>query len=235
MIKNAYNVILKENIKKVIFLVIFLLCFSVINVLSSRQLMHIVDDVLPLGNMEILTKNIVVYVILALFQSLTSYLCSISNSILVLESVNKLKQKLINKLFLRPGAFFSESSKGDIYQTIESDSMQFGSFVVNNMFSLMYTIFTLLAAIIFLAFINIKLLLLTLLIQPFALIIQGVLGPKIMAISEKRRKISGKCSALVQDITANPLELIISGFKKNVEKKVKVKFDEQVKIGKKSL
>lgn len=62
----------------------------------------------------------------------------------MLESSNNLKLKLIKKIFIRTGDFFTQNSRGELYQNVESDSAQFCEFVINNIISIFVTIVNLL-------------------------------------------------------------------------------------------
>lgn len=216
MFKYAYDNIIKENKKSLLMVGFLMLMTSLISVASSTLLMKIIDDILPSAVLKRVIYAVLCYVLIAMMQSVISYFCSVQSSMLMLESSNNLKLKLIKKIFIRTGDFFTQNSRGELYQNVESDSAQFCEFVINNIISIFVTIVNLLVAIVFLLFLDWKLMLIILAVQPIIFIFQMLMTPKIIKISKKTRDISADYVTLSQEVLSNPIELILSGYKENM-------------------
>ncbi|MDD6345420.1 MAG: ABC transporter ATP-binding protein [Oscillospiraceae bacterium] len=174
------------------------------------------DDILPSAVLKRVIYAVLCYILIAMMQSVISYFCSVQSTMLMLESSNNLKLKLIKKIFIRTGDFFTQNSRGELYQNVESDSAQFCEFVINNIISIFVTIVNLLVAIVFLLFLDWKLMLIILAVQPIIFIFQMLMTPEIIRISKKTRDISADYVTLSQEVLSNPIELILSGYKENM-------------------
>lgn len=235
MFKGIYDLVLSKNKSKLIVMITLLLAASLLTAGASALLMHMIDDVIPAGDERLLMMYIIGYIGLSFAKAGVSYFSSTYNTILILSDARDLKKELIEKIFRFDGDYLSSVSKGELYQTVEADSMSLCGFALNNVFNLLRTAFSVIVAVFFLLVLNWKLILLILILQPFAVIIQKKLTPRLIKLSGERRTSSGECSSLLQDIVKNPVELILSGFKKNVLQKMNEKLDEQYKIGKRSV
>lgn len=216
MFKDSYNLILKHQKGKLV-LLSFLLALTVgMNAIASALLMEIIDTILPMASVYQLIAAIVIYVAISLLQTITSYLCSTYNARFTLQVAVDLKKRIIEKIYKRPGAYFTKNTMGDLYQSVESDTTMFCEFVINNLFSLLNILFNLVISIVFLLVLDWKLLLIILALQPISFIFQGVMSPKISKISEEQRTLSGEYTSLSQAVVSNPIDLIISGHRKKI-------------------
>lgn len=125
----------------------------------------------------------------------------------------KLRKVIADKILCKQGDYFINNNSGDIYQVIVGDIAQISNFVIDNIFSIMYIVFSLLTSSIYLISLNWKLFIIVLTLQPLSIILQFILSPIITRYSEKQRYIIGEYIESVQDIFSNPIEIILSGLK----------------------
>ncbi len=235
MYKFAYDNTIKDNKKRIFGVGLLMLLTSLISVMSSTLLMKIIDYILPSAQLKLIIYAVIVYVLIAISQSVVSYFYSIQNTLLTIESANKLKLKIINKIFIRNGDYFTQNSRGELYQNVEYDSFQFTNFVIGNVISIIITIVNLVVAIVYLAMLDWKLTLIVIVIQPISFVFEMMMKPKIIKVSKESRDISGDYSTITQEILTNPIELILSGYKNNLISKFVKMMKKYLEVTKKSI
>lgn len=227
MREGLFKNIITKNLKWFICIGVLFLVTSGISIATSTILMKIIDEVLPLRNFDKLMEVICIYVLLSLLQEIFSYTCSYANMVFTNKTEIKYKQTIIDKILNKQGDFFVKNNSGNLFQTINGDIAQVCSFIVGNIFLLMYTVFSLLTSAIYLFVLNPILLLIIFLLQPFSVILQKVVAPKIAKYSNECRDIVGKYILAMQDIFVRPIDIVLSGLKNSLVDRVNKKLYEQ--------
>lgn len=234
MFEDALNLVIKKNRKRTVQLSLLLTAISLSAVASSTLLMQIIDKVLPARNANLLIKAVALYIVFAVLQSVLSYSCGMANTRLMQESSGTLKLDLLRIIFRKDGAYFAENSRGEIYNSIESDSSRFCSFVISNFSSVFMTIIGLLVSVVYLGILEWRLLLVILLLQPSVLLFQTFMRPHIIRISKKTREFSAEYDTLSQEIVSDPSELILSGHSQKMIQNYKSKTLHMIQLSLKS-
>lgn len=233
MLKFANKYIISSQKLKIITIGVLLSGSSVLNILTSMLLMRIIDDILPSNDMTTLIKAVLTFISIVIVQMILSFFCSLYNSYFILDTTRNMKKEMISKIFERDGSFFNNIQKGELTQAIESDILSFCRFIMENIFSILRTIITLVSTIVFLAVLDYRLLILMLLIQPLSLVLQILINPLIRKLSIKRRNLYAEYSSYEQEVVSDPIELIISGFRKYLIRGFFKKLDGIIKTDKK--
>lgn len=213
MNKKVIKMVLDGNYKKLILLGIFILLNSLLSIIVSHLILLIIDNVIPQEDINQLLASILIYLLVILIQLVISFSSNYMSSVFLLETINSIRIKIVNSIISKKGPFLSSMPKGELYSAIDSDSSTICSFVVENIFSIIHTICTFVVTAIYLGILNWKLLIIILLIQPIAIIIQIKLSPKITEFSKENRDYIAEYSSSLQDVIGSPIELKLSGFK----------------------
>lgn len=106
-------------------------------------------------------------------------------------------------------------------------------FVINNLFSCLYVIFSFVTSSLYLVVLDWKIFLVIIVLQPISLIVQMIISPVITRYSKESREVVSKYIQSVQEMFMNPVGLLLSGMRKQIENRVLYRQKESYKASKK--
>lgn len=233
MNKKIIKLVLNGYYPRLLMLGIFILINSLLSVAVSSVMLMIIDKIIPQGNMKMLFTAIAGYLALILVQLIFSFSCNYIKTIFMLTVTNKMRGTIVDSIYTRSGSFLTSISKGELYAAVDSDSTTLCSFVIESIFSIIYTLCSFFVSIIYLGILNWKLLLIIVCLQPFAIILQTKMSPIITKLSRKNRNVIAEYSSALQNVVSSPEDLKISGFKKYIIGKYEASMDKILRVTKK--
>jgi subfamily B ATP-binding cassette protein MsbA len=177
--------------------------FSLLNPILYKIL---VDDVLINKNAQLLLILIIVYVVLYLFSSGVGFIRDYLFTFLGQRMVFDIRSDLFEHIQKLSHSFYSQTKTGDILARLYDDVSLVQSLLTRVVFSLITDLFSLVAVLIILFFMDWKLTLLALGTFPIYFILLYLFSGKIKAHSKKLRGLSGDfISFLAENITGYSL------------------------------
>lgn len=235
MNKRIIKLVLDGFYKRLVLLGALVLINSLLSVAVSAVLMKIIDFVIPQGDMRLMLIAVCGYLLLIFIQLIFSFLCNYIKSVFMLTVSNRMRSTVVDSLFSRKGSFLTSLPKGEIYTAVDSDSTTLCSFIVENIFSIIFTVSSFVVSLVYLGILNWKLLVIILCLQPLAIIVQMRIAPMVTRLSQANRDMVGEYSSTLQNVVASPEALKLSGFKEYIISKYETSMAKLLKVTKKLL
>ncbi|MCC0645533.1 ABC transporter ATP-binding protein [Clostridioides sp. ZZV13-5731] len=171
---------------------------------------RILDDGITKGNMNLLTKLIIIYFIISTLNPLIQLVLEYLYTVMKNKVTISLKVKLLNHLSCLSGRYFSEIKSGNLLSIINQDMFIIENFNVELLFNMITNVFTAIFSMIFLINMSKDLLLIVILIELILVFIQSKMRRHISNKTTNIRKANGNLFNIIQEYVSNIKNIVIS-------------------------
>lgn len=204
--KKLFNIIIEYK-KEHILAFLFLLLQSVAGLCLPFVLIHIVDIGIEQRNYHVLLVMGAVYITITIlyniFKAISDYVyAKIGSKVIV-----NLRKKVLEHLSQLSGNFYSNMKSGDIYSTITDDIGTVQELCTNAIFSTITNTVMAIPMVIFLIFLDYRLFIVSVLLQPIYAFLQGKIGDSIGCHSQELRSSFGEYSSSLQEYLYSPINI----------------------------
>lgn len=179
--------------------VIYSLCSMFIPYFAGRA----IDCFTPSVDVDVLTKNIFIILILIVIASLSQYILNINNNSISYAAVRKLRNEAYLKISKVPVRYLDKTSAGSVQSMLISDSETVGDGLIlflNQFFSGITAIFFTLGIMLF---INWRIALFVLIFTPVSFIVSDFIAKRSFGSFKKQSEIRAAQTSFIQEMTAN--------------------------------
>jgi len=196
---------------KYIFIFMLMIVKIVLAVLSPQITQNIVDDAINNQNLNLLvTLSIAMLIIVVLDGGITILVKYLSTKI-GKTIATSIRIKCLRHIEKMSGEYYTTKEPGEIFSTLYGDINNIEPITTSILVSFFSETLTALGVLIFLAFTQIDLLILILLIQPLVFLAQSFFQGKVRTFSERMRTSFGRFTSLLDEKLRNLMGCKISG------------------------
>ncbi|MDV9722399.1 ABC transporter ATP-binding protein [Clostridioides difficile] len=211
--KNLFRflkLIIKQNKTKLIVAFIVTFVISILDLSMPQITRMIIDDGIEYGNIEILIKLVIIYILVTIFSSIFEILLAYLYSSIKNKATVNLKVKLLNHISKLSGRYYSNIKTGNILSVINTDMYMLENFSAELIFTMLVNIFTAIISLYFLVKIQTDLFLVVCILQIILTILQGKITKVITLKTSEIRNDGGNLSNLIQEYISNIMNIIVS-------------------------
>lgn len=211
--KNLFRflkLIIKQNKTKLIVAFIVTFIISILDLSMPQITRRIIDDGIEYGNIEILIKLVIIYILVTIFSSIFEILLAYLYSSIKNKATVNLKVKLLNHISKLSGRYYSNIKTGNILSVINTDMYMLENFSAELIFTMLVNIFTAIISLYFLVKIQTDLFLVVCILQIILTILQGKITKVITLKTSEIRNDGGNLSNLIQEYISNIMNIIVS-------------------------
>lgn len=211
--KNLFRflkLIIKQNKTKLIVAFIVTFIISILDLSMPQITRRIIDDGIEYGNIEILIKLVIIYILVTIFSSVFEILLAYLYSSIKNKATVNLKVKLLNHISKLSGRYYSNIKTGNILSVINTDMYMLENFSAELIFTMLVNIFTAIISLYFLVKIQTDLFLVVCILQIILTILQGKITKVITLKTSEIRNDGGSLSNLIQEYISNIMNIIVS-------------------------
>ncbi|HBF7091690.1 TPA: ABC transporter ATP-binding protein [Clostridioides difficile] len=211
--KNLFRflkLIIKQNKTKLIVAFIVTFVISILDLSMPQITRMIIDDGIEYGNIEILIKLVIIYILVTIFSSIFEILLAYLYSSIKNKATVNLKVKLLNHISKLSGRYYSNIKTGNILSVINTDMYMLENFNAELIFTMLVNIFTAIISLYFLVKIQTDLFLVVCILQIILTILQGKITKVITLKTSEIRNDGGNLSNLIQEYISNIMNIIVS-------------------------
>lgn len=202
--------IFKENKIKSLIVFILTLAVTILSLLEPQLLVVLVDKAISVGNLNVLFTVSVLYIILIIISALCKYFITVLRTKIKKQTTYKMRTKLLLHIQDLPGKYFTEQKTGDILKVIDSDISALEETGIDFVIDIIKNLLSAISAFVILAYINIKLLFVMILMETVMLILHKKYIKIVSKKMERVRDISGKSMNLLEEFVVHMMDIIIT-------------------------
>lgn len=202
--------IFKENKIKSLIVFILTLAVTILSLLEPQLLVVLVDKAISVGNLNVLFTVSVLYIILIIISALCKYFITVLRTKIKKQTTYKMRTKLLLHIQDLPGKYFTEQKTGDILKVIDSDISALEETGIDFVIDIIKNLLSAISAFVILAYINIKLLFVMILMEAVMLILHKKYIKIVSKKMERVRDISGKSMNLLEEFVVHMMDIIIT-------------------------
>lgn len=189
---------------------LFLILQSVGSILLPQLLVKIVDEGIANNEYLILIKMCSIYIFIAvlgnIFKGISNYLYTVIGGRIVID----IRKRLISKIMHMPGSYYSNMKSGEVFSTISEDVGTIEQLCTDTLFSTLADIIISIPLVMYLIYLDFRMFLITILLQPIYILLQGKVSNSIAKHSGEMRNSFGKYSSVLQEFLYNPMDAVKS-------------------------
>lgn len=204
--KKLISIILEQK-KAHIFALIFLILQSICSLCLPFVLIQIVDVGIEKGDFPILFTMGIGYFCLTILQNLFKGLSDYRYAQIGSNVIISLRKKVLGHISRMSGKFYSNMKSGEIYSTVTEDIGTVQELCTNAIFSTVTDTIMAIPMIIFLFFLDYRLFIISVILQPVYAYVQNKVAYSIGEHSEDIRGSFGEYSSALQEYLYSPINL----------------------------
>lgn len=201
--------LLKKSWKKTVLFLIIAIIVTVLSMIMPMLIKYILDTAITGGNVTLLIKVGLIYLILTLLMSFLELCLNVLRSNIHKSYFAVFKVKLLNHLSKFDGNFFSNKHTGDLFKTLESDLYTVENFGVDTYIQVIVAGIEALFSFCILWKMNFQLLIYVLIIQ-IIIIIQKLINVQSSKSIQEVRMIAGKQADKHEAYLSNLMNIVIT-------------------------
>lgn len=202
--------LLKKSWKKTVLFLIIAIIVTVLSMIMPMLIKYILDTAITGGNVTLLIKVGLIYLILTLLMSFLELCLNVLRSNIHKSYFAVFKVKLLNHLSKFDGNFFSNKHTGDLFKTLESDLYTVENFGVDTYIQVIVAGIEALFSFCILWKMNFQLLIYVLIIQIIIIIIQKLINVQSSKSIQEVRMIAGKQADKHEAYLSNLMNIVIT-------------------------
>lgn len=202
--------LLKKSWKKTVLFLIIAIIVTVLSMIMPMLIKYILDTAITGGNVTLLIKVGLIYLILTLLVSFLELCLNVLRSNIHKSYFAVFKVKLLNHLSKFDGNFFSNKHTGDLFKTLESDLYTVENFGVDTYIQVIVAGIEALFSFCILWKMNFQLLIYVLIIQIIIIIIQKLINVQSSKSIQEVRMIAGKQADKHEAYLSNLMNIVIT-------------------------
>lgn len=208
-------------------LVFACLLFSFLNMFINIMEAYIVQNLInaALNNKyKLIQSNIILMAIVMVVGVIVVYLLRYLYGMFSNKAIKDFRQNVFAFVQRLPVAFMEKNHSGDLLSRLTADISIVQGFFSNDLFEIFLQLITFIGAFIYMAFINVKLLLFSIMLSPIALILLNIIGNHVKNFTKEQQKYFAKANSITKDAIGGVP--IIKAF--NIEKEIFNKYEIEV-------
>lgn len=205
--KRLMKIILEQK-REHAYALFFLILQSICSLLLPFLLVEIVDSGIGKNDYSLLLRMGILYLILAIMHNIFKAMSDYMYATIGGEVVLSLRKKLLNHFSKMSGSYYSDIKSGEIFSIITDDVGTIQELCTNAIFRTVTDIIMAIPLIIFLFYLDYRLFLVSVILQPLYVIIQNKVAHSIGRHSEEIRDSFGDYSIALQEYLYNPINAV---------------------------
>lgn len=211
---------IKNKVKPYLFLFTMLLLGTIFSTIISAIYPYIfsiiIDEVFYNKQIHMLIKYVFLYLIVFIVNQSLYFVVNISWAKLNTSFVFDIRRDMYNKVISYKSKVLTKLRTGDIISRMSGDSTQLFNYIYWNIFYTITDSLCLIGSLIFIAYYNLKLMLITLIIIPFIVYTARFFAKKVRNKQERIRNETGKLNSWLYEILNGMQEIRLIGAVSNV-------------------
>lgn len=202
--------IFKENKVKSVIVFVLTLIVTAFSLLEPQLLVILVDKAISYANLNLLFFVSILYIIIIGISAICKYYITVLRTKIKKQTTYNMRTELLLHIQDLPGKYYTEQKTGDILKVIDGDVSALEETGIDFVIDIIKNLVSAIAAFVILAYINVKLLLLMILMEAIMIYLHEKYIKLVSKKLEKVRDISGKSMNLLEEFVVHMMDIIIT-------------------------